>query len=212
MGIIFRGHNDETTNQAGLRKRSEADRERAAVLFENGSRLYDEGEYEAAILAFEESFQLSNEPALRFNIANCLERLNRLTDARKELTLYRAFAPEEEREVLERRIAALDRRIAQETPAPSPEPLPEPVVGATLPEPTTAKRAPRWPIVVSGLVVSSLGAAAIGATYGESRRFIAADDRDAFERVRILNGASWTGTGIGVGLVGIGLVLQRPLP
>ena len=83
---------------------------RAEELYRNGERLYQEGSYESAILAFQESFDLSKEPQLLYNIGNAYERLGDFANSRRYLDQYRAFAPEKEREALSRRIQALDQR------------------------------------------------------------------------------------------------------
>lgn len=87
-----------------------ANRKRAEELYLNGERLYNEGSYEAAILAFQESYELSKEPQLFFNIGNTYERMGDFVNARRYLDQYRAFAPEKERDVLSRRITVLDQR------------------------------------------------------------------------------------------------------
>lgn len=87
-----------------------ANLKRAEELFFNGKRLYTEGSYEAAILAFQESYELSKEPQLLYNIGNTYERIGDFANARRYLDQYRAFAPENERDVLSRRISALDQR------------------------------------------------------------------------------------------------------
>lgn len=89
---------------------SAQNRKRAAELYANGERLYQEGSYESAILAFQESFDLSKEPQLLYNIGNAYERLGDFANSRRYLDQYRAFAPEKEREALSRRIQALDQR------------------------------------------------------------------------------------------------------
>lgn len=87
-----------------------ANLKRAEELFRNGERLYTEGSYEPAILAFQESYELSKEPSLLYNIGNSYERLGDFANARRYLDQYRAFASEKEREPLARRIQALDQR------------------------------------------------------------------------------------------------------
>ena len=87
-----------------------ANLKRAEELFRNGERLYTEGSYESAILAFQESYELSKEPSLLYNIGNSYERLADFANARRYLDQYRAFASEKEREPLARRIQALDQR------------------------------------------------------------------------------------------------------
>lgn len=87
-----------------------ANLKRAEELYRNGERLYTEGSYESAILAFQESYELSKEPQLLYNIGNAYERLGDFGNARRYLDQYRAFAPEKEREPLSRRIQTLDQR------------------------------------------------------------------------------------------------------
>lgn len=89
------------------------DDERARELFQNGLDLYEEGRYEDAIAAWEEAWRLSGRPLLLFNMANAAERIARWDDAMELLSRYRAFAPSDERETLDRRIANIQRRIEE---------------------------------------------------------------------------------------------------
>ncbi len=88
-----------------------ADDERARVLYENGAILYEEGRYEDAIEAWKEAYSLSDRPLFLFNIANALERIGRWDEALVYLNKYRAFAPADERTVLERRMRNIERRL-----------------------------------------------------------------------------------------------------
>jgi tetratricopeptide (TPR) repeat protein len=72
-----------------------ANLKRAEELYRNGERLYTEGSYESAILAFQESYELSKEPQLLYNIGNAYERLGDFANSRRYLDQYRAFAPGE---------------------------------------------------------------------------------------------------------------------
>ena len=98
-----------------------ADDERARVLYENGAILYEEGQYEDAVTAWQQAYELSDRPLFLFNIANALERIGRWTEALEYLNRYRAFAAAEERTVLERRMRNIERRLdaARETAAES---------------------------------------------------------------------------------------------
>lgn len=87
---------------------------RAEELFNNGRQLFKEGSYEAAILAFQESYELSKLPEILYNIGNSYEKLGDFANARKYLDQYRAFAPEKERELLTRRIQNLDQRLREQ--------------------------------------------------------------------------------------------------
>lgn len=201
---------------------NEADRARAAELFTNGSTLYDEGEYESAIVAFRESYRLSNEPALFYNIANSLERMGDLDAARSELNTYRALAPADEREKLDRRIATLDRRIEEEKAKEAAivaAATPPTVVAAQPPAPAAApmpraetKKHPRWAFVVAGGAVAALGGAGAGITYGNAQTAQDELDRTTFDQQRTLNGVSWGGVGVGAGIAILGFALPVSSP
>jgi tetratricopeptide (TPR) repeat protein len=130
-----------------------ANLKRAEELYRNGERLYTEGSYESAILAFQESYELSKEPQLLYNIGNAYERLGDFANSRRYLDQYRAFAPEKEREALSRRIQALDQRqrekeqkereaaaANQQNPPANPQTTP---VTSTDPKPTDDKPPPK---------------------------------------------------------------------
>lgn len=93
---------------------TDEERQRARELFENGAILYEEGQYEDAIVAWEEAYRLSEEPLLIYNIANALERLNRLEESLDKLNEYRVYAPADERETLERRIRNIEGRLEEQ--------------------------------------------------------------------------------------------------
>ncbi|WAS92915.1 tetratricopeptide repeat protein [Nannocystis punicea] len=148
---------------------------RAEELFLNGRQLFKEGSYEAAILAFQESYELSRLPEILYNIGNSYEKLGDFANARKYLDQYRAFAPEKERELLGRRIQNLDQRLReqedkaraerekQEQEAKQPEPGPVVPPPVTEPEPAPKPKKDR----VFGPVAGALtGVAAVGLGLG----------------------------------------------
>ncbi|MFO0669883.1 MAG: tetratricopeptide repeat protein [Polyangiaceae bacterium] len=66
--------------------------------FADGERSFSRGAYEAALASFERAFRLVSHDAVRFNIAVCLERLQRYRDAREQYRAARESAmlgPEE---------------------------------------------------------------------------------------------------------------------
>lgn len=149
--------------------------ERARELYQNGRTLYEEGEYESAIMAFKQGYDLSKLPAFLYNIANAYERLGDFEQAIAYLNQYRALASADERETLERRIRAMEKRLA-ETPAPAPEPESAPAAQgpatASGPAPTTSGPTPgtssasasaRGGVVLLG---ASGGLLATGAIFG----------------------------------------------
>jgi len=89
------------------------DDRRARELYENGVILYDEGDYENAVFAWKEAYILSPRPLLLYNIANALERIGQWQEALDYLNRYRALAPTEEREVLDRRMRSIERRLRE---------------------------------------------------------------------------------------------------
>ncbi|TVR02097.1 MAG: hypothetical protein EA398_08685 [Deltaproteobacteria bacterium] len=91
--------------------------QRARELFENGAILYEEGQFEESIIAWEEAFRLSSAPLLLFNIANAHERLGDLEQALSYLNRYRAFATSDERETIDRRIRNMERRLEEQRAA-----------------------------------------------------------------------------------------------
>ncbi len=92
---------------------TDENREQARQLFANGQRLYSEGSYEAAIIAFKKGYELSQEPAFLYNIANAYERLGEFGEARDYYDQYRVYADEGQQDALARKIAVLDKRQSE---------------------------------------------------------------------------------------------------
>lgn len=82
----------------------------ARELFILGDRLYAEGDYEAALRAFERAYAISGRPALRYNMANAHERLGQYREALIALVDYLPHVKGENAEVVQRRILQLDAR------------------------------------------------------------------------------------------------------
>jgi len=132
---------------------------RARELWENGAILYSEGRYEDAILAWQEAYRLSERHLILTNIANAQERLGLWRDALDTLNRYRAFAPAQERESLDRRIANLERRLAeQQSVAPAPAPVAPPPAA-----PVPAQPSLGLPVALLAGGVAGIG---VGATFG----------------------------------------------
>lgn len=158
---------------------SEADVARAKELFDNGQILYDEGNYEQAITAWEQSYKLSGYPDLLYNISGAYERLGNYKQALAVLDQYRVYATPDERATLDRRIAAMEERLAAqaaatpsvtppETPPPTTLPPPEPPPAVT---PPAARRSP--------LPVALLGVGGVGIGIGAVEGFRALGARGA---------------------------------
>lgn len=189
---------------------SPADLQRAKELYDNGALLYEEGNYQAAILAFQQSLAISGAPALNYNIANCYERLGKLTEARDALNLYRAVAPSDERERLDRRLAAIEQRIAEEAAKPvAPPPAavtPAPVAPTTS---TTTKSGggAKWAVFGAGVAVGVVGGGLITYGWADSKAAYEAGDRDTYETDRLLNQIGYGVAGAGLAAAVVGLVL-----
>jgi tetratricopeptide (TPR) repeat protein len=163
---------------------SAEDDARARELFENGAMLYDEGRYEDAIAAWTEAWRLSGRALLLFNMANAAERVGRWEDAMELLSRYRAFAPADERDVLDRRIGNIERRLG-DLPAPV---APPPAVVA--PEPLPAAVVTRRPFPVAPVLL--FGASGAGLVTGTVFAFRALDARaDADTLCTPHDGATW---------------------
>jgi tetratricopeptide (TPR) repeat protein len=129
---------------------------RARELWENGAILYSEGRYEDAILAWDEAYRLSERHLILTNIANAEERLGLWRDALETLNRYRAFAPAAERDALDRRIANLERRLAEQGPV---------AAGAATPAPSVQSRGGGKGLPVA-LLLGGVAGAASGTAFG----------------------------------------------
>jgi tetratricopeptide (TPR) repeat protein len=92
---------------------SESERE-ARRLYGEGDKLYAEGDYEGAVKAFGKAYELSQRPALKYNLANAYERLGRYEEAHEALRDYEPHASADERPVVQRRIEKLAERAEQQ--------------------------------------------------------------------------------------------------
>lgn len=146
---------------------------RARQFYDNGALLYEEGRYEDAILAFQEAYNLSQRPALLFNIANAQERAGQWGKAMDTLGKYRVYAPEDERETLDRRIRNIERRIDELKAA---QPMEKPPVSIVPPKPEKQATILRpAPLALGGLGLVGFG---VGAGFGVAA-LAARSDADA---------------------------------
>ena len=88
--------------------------ERARELYLRGDRLYAEGSYDEAVVAFEKAYELSRRPALLYDMANALERLGRYEEALRRLQDYVPYAPEQQRSTVLKRIRSLEARAEEQ--------------------------------------------------------------------------------------------------
>lgn len=187
----------------------EAD-QRARELYENGAVLYEEGRYEDAVAAWEEAWRLSGRPLLLYNMANAMERLGRWEEAMDLLNRYRAYAPADERDVLDRRIRNIERRAVEQ----------EVVAAAVRPE---AARVPLVPVALGATAAVGLG---VGAGFAgvalaaraeaaercvavDGERYCPADAADALARDRRASAVADVALAVGTvaGATGLGIWL-----
>ena len=83
--------------------------EAARDAFKVGRAAYETGDYQLAYDKFKESFQLSHEPALLYNIASALQGLKRPHEAAEALRSFLRLLPTDpDRPKIEQRIATLE--------------------------------------------------------------------------------------------------------
>jgi len=81
----------------------------ARTAFNVGRAAYEGGDYQLAYDKFKESFQLSHEPALLYNIASALQGLKRPHEAAEALRSFLRLQPNDpDRPKIEQRIATLE--------------------------------------------------------------------------------------------------------
>jgi tetratricopeptide (TPR) repeat protein len=145
--------------------------ERARTHLKAGVAYYDEGKYEDAAKEMEAAYALKPLADLQYNLAQCYERLNKLTEAADAYKKYLTGVPAaEDRAPVEARIKNLEERakaLEAGAPAPAPPPPTEKVVFKTI---VVYKEAPPKPgrgtrIAAAGCAVLALGALATGITF-----------------------------------------------
>ncbi|HET6584418.1 MAG TPA: tetratricopeptide repeat protein [Nannocystaceae bacterium] len=94
-------------------KPSAADVKRAEELYDNGRKLFGEGSFEAAALAFEQAWELSGNADMLYNAAIAYDRADAFDQAISALDRYRALAPADERDALDERKRSLQARRDQ---------------------------------------------------------------------------------------------------
>src|SRR5215475_8477956 len=83
--------------------------EAAKNAYKVGRAAYETGDYQLAYDKFKESFQLSHEPALLYNIASALQGLKRPHDAAEALRSFLRLQPNDpDKPKIEQRIATLE--------------------------------------------------------------------------------------------------------
>jgi tetratricopeptide (TPR) repeat protein len=158
---------------------------RARADYELGTRYWDVGQYDKALDAFRSAYAHRADPALLFNVAQCLRKLKRTQEA---LDMYRTFlrrAPRSPKradvertiETLELELAAAPTPVAPPpipvAPAPALAPSPAPaaaIATAPAPEPKPLLNRP-WIWGVAAVVVAGTVTAVLLSTRGTERTF-----------------------------------------
>jgi hypothetical protein len=130
----------------------------AKKLFDEGALAYGRGDYEQAIKLWDQSYAISQQPLILYNLANAWEKLGDFKKTRDNLGKWREAAPPEERDMLDLRLKNLDARIERE----------EEAARKAAAEKAAREAQQRVPVVVApdrswvpGAVVAGVGAAAV---------------------------------------------------
>src|SRR5687768_8855562 len=100
-----------TDAYAQVKTEKAASDQRARELFQKGDTAYAEGRYEEALAAFQEAYDLSGRAQLLFNVSNALERLGRYQDAVDALEKYLSSGKAKDRDIVQKRLANLKKRV-----------------------------------------------------------------------------------------------------
>jgi tetratricopeptide (TPR) repeat protein len=140
------------------------DTEIARRHFKTGSVLYDEGNYEKAREEFEAARRVRPLPAFDFNIARCLDRLERPREAIAAYERYLQSNPEDADAVRER-VQMLRSRLPVEPAVKPAAPSAAAISVAAPPPKPLARKAWFWG-VMAGTAVVVAGAIALGVVLG----------------------------------------------
>ncbi len=86
----------------------------ARRLHNQGKLAYDRGDYEEAIVKWKRAYELSEKPEMLANLSQAHEKLGELKTARVYLAKWRRHAPASKHSTLDKKLDALDQRIAQQ--------------------------------------------------------------------------------------------------
>jgi tetratricopeptide (TPR) repeat protein len=154
------------------------ERAEASRLFNLGRIAFRAERYEEAILRWQESYALSEEPLILYNIGLAFEKLGDHAQAAENLRAWRDHAPKEEREGLDQQIAELERLAAESAPSPEPPEPPEPEPPPPEPPPPEEKTDV---FAIAGFSLLAVGGAAVVA--GIVMDIVAANNRPAEDDV-----------------------------
>jgi tetratricopeptide (TPR) repeat protein len=188
------------------------DRAKARELFEEGTRRYNLGEYNAALGRFRAAYDEVADPTLLYNTAQCYRQLG---DRGKAATLYRSYLREVPDAVnaaeVRRLIVTLDAEVLREqaTRTRAPEGTITPTV--TQPAPRWWRNRSGWALAGAGAGVALIGVGLAGGSLAVDANARAAttldQQRDLHGRAQALEIGGWAVLGAGAAVAVIGVVL-----
>jgi hypothetical protein len=208
--------------------RAEPANQSARQAFVDGQRAYDLGHWDEAIRAFENSYRLSGDPVLLFNLAQAHRQAGHTREA---LTTYRAYLrgrPEaSNRAQVETRIGELEARLATTPADVVPAAAPRTAVVGDISDPFPAgqlstappshARVPRWAAWTGVGVTAALAVAAIASTSAAQARYddlaktcppCSESQIDSVKSKVVLRNLLWAATGVTAALTGVGFYLS----
>jgi hypothetical protein len=190
----------------GLSQPPESDprEQRARELFKEGSQLYDQDDFDGAIVRFQEAYRLSSLPALLFNIAQAY-RLKGPGHCASALQYYQRYLRDEptasNRQEIEELIEEM-QVCAARAPDPPRVTVPPPAPPDAVPAEATRARWPRWVAIAGGCTLGlGLGGYAAALTKYESVKNGAPYRPGRFRSWEIVTDASYAMMAVGGGTV-----------
>lgn len=197
--------------------------------FAAGQRLYDSGDYSAAIERFECSFRLVRHRDTLFNIARSAEAAGDLEYALDRYeTLLTRYSGDPDRDDIEARIRRLEERLEARRPVELPPEPPPPESTPTSyddwreePPPQGASRrsgarTAAWVVFALGAAAAIAGSTLVGVAASENEAYLERRDVlgwtrdalfDAHQRGLALEGSGWASLGVGAAALVAAIVL-----
>jgi tetratricopeptide (TPR) repeat protein len=142
-------------------EQEDPDTEVARRHFQAGRVFYDQAEYDRALDEFQAARRVRPHPALDFNIARCLDRLERWQEAIAAYRRYLASQPPDAEE-MRTRIGQLEERLKNAPPPQPPKPKERPQVTLLAPPPSlTETPPPKSNKRTVGIVLGVIGGAVV---------------------------------------------------
>ena len=135
--------------------------------YEKATRAYDVQKYSEAVDEYQKAYEIGGDPAMLYNVAQSYRLADQLPDALRFYRRYLQRSPNaRNREDVERKISDLEKTIEERRKAAAAAPAapvapPPQVVVAPPPAPPSAKDEGTSGTLVAGIIVASVGAAAL---------------------------------------------------